>query len=332
MFKRARFKTMDVMSLTGGVSGEYKIVVVSPDGSIKYPLGDRFHKNLILNSGLDMLFGNGQAGQGFASVFTACRAGTGNTAANIADVVLSNQVSTSTSYDALAGANSTTIDTANSRSIHKRTFNFGVAVSNINYNEVGFSNNSSSVSNLFSRVVLPATVTVLTGEILKVVYQLSCALLQTTTGSSVVLSNGGFNGAGSIRCIGAFASIFGTVNSNGSETVNQAPDFLGRLSTAWLLTNAAFPGINTALSPAYAGVSEPDSRSATAVGPYTAGTFFKDLTYVWTASVPASTVATVRSVMFNNVSNGSLWLFNTNQTKANTVSLTLVNRISWTRI
>lgn len=320
------------MNLHGGVSGEYKIIVVKQNGAITYPLGKKFHKNLILNSGLDMLFVNGAAGQGFGSVFTVCRAGTGNTAVNIADVTLSNQVSFSTSFDAAAGANGTTIDTLASRAIHKRTFNFGVAASNVNYNEVGFSNNSSSVSNLFSRVILPATVTVLTGEILKVVYQLSCTLLQTTTGSEVTLSNGGFNGTGSIKCVGAYSSIFGSIAANGSEAVNNAPDFLGRLSNGWLLTNSIYPSPNVALSPLYAGASSSDSQSVTATGLYVGGTFFKDLTYVWTATIPVNTVANIRAVIFNAVSNGIMWLFNAAQTKANTTSLTLVNRVAWTRL
>jgi hypothetical protein len=328
MSNQAKFNNME---LKGSVSGEYLLSVIKTDGTEVFPLGKEFRKNLVLNSGLDMLFNTGQAGNGFASVMTACRAGGGNTTANVADVVLAIPFSASNTYTGACGTN---VDTANSSSIHKRTFDFAAEVgTSKNYNELGFSNDTNQATNLFSRVVLPSTVTVLVGEKLRVVYQLKCTLVQTTTAATVTLNNGGFTGDGSIKCVGIYSQIFGTVNPNGSESAGVASYFLGRSAgNAWLLTNSTYPSINTDLSPSYTGVSQADSQSATASGTYVGGTFYKDLTYVWSASIPASTETDARAVMFGgSVARGSLWIFNANQTKENTKTLTLVLRVAWTR-
>lgn len=324
------------IDLTGKIEGRYLVSVVQKDGTERFPLGKKFRKNLVLNSGLDLLFNSGAVNLGFGNVFLACRAGTGNTAPNVADTVLVNQVNSTNSYLTTTGACGSSSDTATSSRTHKRTFNFNPEVANVNYNELGWSNSVSAAANLYSRVVLGSTVTVQTGESLRVVYQQRIVMAQATTQSSVTLSSGSFSGNGNIKVVGTFIDLFGTINSNGSETAANAPLLLGRLGPAWLLQNSSFPAINVGLTPSYSGINATDSQSANASGTYTAGQFRIDLTYVWSAAVPATTVTNVRSFLFGAivtlVGTGFQWLLNANQTKANTASLTLVLRIAWTRV
>lgn len=321
-----------MMNLNGKINGEYLVSVIGQDGIERFPLGKKFRPNLVLNSGLDLLFASGQAGGGFGGVMTFCRVGTSNTAAAVGQTTLFNQLKSTNSYLTTAGACGSSSDTGLGTRTHKRTFQFTAEVANVNYNEVGFSNLGGAGDNLFSRVVFPATVTVNTGEILRVVYQLRVSVAQTITSQAVAISGGGFDGAGNIRVCGAFDQLFGTINSNGSETVNSASWLLGRTgAAAYLLTNTAFPGVNTNITPAYVGSSQADSQSSNGSGTYTAGTFYKDLTYSWAPTVPANSVSNIRSISLSGVTNCPLWILNSNQSKANTQTLSLVNRISWSR-
>lgn len=320
------------MNLNGKISGEYLVSVVGTDGTERFPLGKSFRPNLVLNSGLDMLFAVGQAGGGFGGVMVFCRVGTSNTAAAVGQTTLFNQLKSSNSYVITAGANGSSSDTGAGTRTHKRTFQFTAEVSNVNYNEVGFSNLGGSGDNLFSRVVFPATVTVNTGEILRVVYQLRLSVGQTITSQAVSISGGGFDGEGDIRVCGSFDQLFGTINSNGSETVNEASWILGRTGRpSYLLTNTAFPGVNTNITPTYVGTSQSDSASGNSTGTYTAGNFFKDLTYSWPPTTPANSVSTIRAISLSGVTNCPLWILDSAQSKANTQTLSLVNRISWNR-
>lgn len=98
------------------------------------------------------------------------------------------QVKFSSTLDGGAGANETSVNTSENSIYFKRTYNFAVEVSTVNYNEIGISR--ASASDLFARIVLDSTVTVNSGEQLQIVYELTvtCPTWLTSTPITPVVS------------------------------------------------------------------------------------------------------------------------------------------------
>lgn len=72
----------------------------------------------------------------------------------------------------------------------RRTFDFSAEVSDTNYTEIGVSPSGSSGNNLFARILLSGAVTVLSGQQLRVQYDLilQCANIQTHPTSTLAIS------------------------------------------------------------------------------------------------------------------------------------------------
>jgi hypothetical protein len=149
------------------VGGFFKMEAVRPDGT-KRLLADWF-PNLITDVGLNRI--------GTGDFLLACHVGTDNTAPVVGNTALGGFV---------AGSNTVTVIASGAQGSapyygwKSKTFRFAAAPSDWNLNEVGIAtlktNGGSTI--MFSRALTlddlgsPATVTVLTGEILDVTYQL----------------------------------------------------------------------------------------------------------------------------------------------------------------
>lgn len=149
------------------IRGFFKMEAVRPDGT-KRLLADWF-PNLITDVGLNRI--------GTGSYMSACQVGTDNTAPVVGNTILGGFVAGSNTITAVASGAQATAPYYGWKS---HTYRFAAAPTDWNLNEVGIATARTSGGStiLFSRALTldmygdPATITVLTGEILDVTYQL----------------------------------------------------------------------------------------------------------------------------------------------------------------
>lgn len=333
--------------LKGFLGGEYQIQVVKKNGEVTYPLGKKFIKNLILNSGIDQVFTNSSDGDSgmWGALLAYCRAGSGTTPVDAAQTTLVAQLKSSNSYFSGSGANGTVNDTVTGSATHKRTYEFTAETGAVSYNEIGIG--VLSTGDLFSRVVLPSTLNLIAGDNLRVVYQLTISIPQVITPSAVSLTTTGWDATGQLKVVGTFANIFGTMDSLGAFSGGLVSRALsGRGGTSFgtnnnfnLLSTAAFPAVNAALWPLT--VVSAQAAQVYSIATYTAGSFIRDMTYTVPPASPVSSITNVRSVYWTGSPNafvssaqsaGLMLLLNADQPKSNEYRLSFTYRFTWARI
>jgi hypothetical protein len=170
----------------GTVRGFFKMEAVRPDGSRRL-LADWF-PNLITDVGLNRI--------GTGSYLNACHIGTNNTAPTVGDTALAGFVAGSNTVQASAFGAQSTAPYYGWKTI---TYRFAASPSDRNLNEVGIAtspvNGGSTI--MFSRALIldefgaPSTVTVLTGEILDVTYQLRLYPMLVDVTQTVTITGSG---------------------------------------------------------------------------------------------------------------------------------------------
>ena len=161
------------MNTNIGMAGEFRCVVKKSDGSIKTDTG--YQKNLILDQGLDFFGG----GNGY-NMMTFCVIGSGNSqpiyTQNKLDATIEwavgGRVAYNSDYDAARDGN-----LYKTNEVKKYTFN---GLSNVNISEVGLASEFSSTTDYYlcTRALIkdaqgvPATITVLSDEVLEIYYKL----------------------------------------------------------------------------------------------------------------------------------------------------------------
>ena len=292
------------------VRGFFKLEAIRPDGR-KRILADWF-PNLVTDVGLNRI------GQG--AYLTACIVGNDNTAPNVLDTWL---------FGFIAGTTTRQSDTYGARSTapyygwKRITYRFATGAAAGNIAEVGVASGISfgGGSVLFSRALVldefgaPTTVTVLSDEVLDVTYELRLyPTLVDATGTITI------TGSGTHDYLARAAAV--TSSSWGSWLGNTASlDPLGGGGLA--VRNGAIGAIT----------SSPSGSSASAnVSNYTYGNnnLYRDGSGSYGLNY-GNLSGGIRSVYFIT----SLGLYQYELTpviaKDNTKTLTLVNRISWTR-
>ena len=317
-------------------------------------------KNLVVNSGKDSygIKGGDYNGQYYSNLgrCTAYLArGSGSTAAAAGNTQLEAQIGNRTNQY-LSGDPYTGVKyTAASGLIQARTtYDSEVEVADRNINEIGLFD--SAVGGLmFARIVLPATVTVLTGQQLRLTYelQITVAPIAATVDSPTIT---GWTTAGQKRLEGRFPTT--TSYGNGSNT----NDFLNlwrndRTTTTqenqFLQAGSPYQEVNpnqgtffewfaaktfNTWGDAYtvgSGVApnnvriEPNSGSGTATAtlePYVNGNYYRDITVVAQPTYPSGLDATaIKAIRCRGLTH----IFDTPVAKLNTQRLTLVFRVSW---
>jgi len=221
----------------------------------------------------------------------------------------------------------------------RRTFDHTAEVSNVQYTEGGVSWASSGANTHFARVVFPIPVTVLAGQLIRVVYELLLTLTPATPVAlpSTVVGFVGGSGSESRQMVGlATITPTGTTANAGidnSQCSVEPSVGSSNQSVAWLASSSA------ALS-AFAATPTDRSGSAifsgqlTLVG-YTALSFFRDKTITIGTSQGNSTQ--IRSIGIGSTSNGQyafpsyVLLLDSNQTKTSAQTLVLTFRFTWGR-
>ena len=351
--------------MNANLTGRFRFEIHCPDGTVKLPFGGEWVNNTVVDSGLNMLFNQPQAsgtagqiagsGYGFLVPMTFCRLSEFDSRAVVpadtASWILQQQGVASALYTKSAPeithvdypdpVNSVSYgsDTNWVWATFQRTYVFAPQGAPKNWVGCGVSYSSYNLDYLFSRIVLPATLTVLATEELRVIYQLKVAIPKNAAATG--LTSDGFHGTGSVQVVGSYASIFGGINANGTEvgstTANTMPHILrgNGTPTGYLLTNNAFPAENTSITPTYAGASKADSETtASTPSTYTAGNFYRDFPLTWAANRPTATESDIRSMFLGNSSTptaGIQWLMDDHQTKSHTHTLTSTFRIAWAR-
>lgn len=162
--------------LTTGVAGRYQLQIAKADADGNEIPGTRrvaldWFDNLIVNNGMDLLGTNTDVD---GSILLAARVGTGSTPPVNTDTALGSQLAASTTEQAVvAGAAST----APYFGWLRKTFRFAAGVAAGNISEVGIATGATT-GTLFSRALTvdgsgnPITITVLSDELLDVVYEL----------------------------------------------------------------------------------------------------------------------------------------------------------------
>lgn len=333
------------------LQGKYRFEIHREDGSIHCPFNGAWVPNMVLNSGLDMMFSRSNpadevGSKGFLAPMTYCRLSeteTGTVSAS--DQFLSLQQVYSNSYVRSSSTGTVAINSVSYGSDanycwadFQRTFVFAPSGVSRNWNGVGVSIDPGSLSPLFSKVILSPNVTVLGTEEFRVIYKLRVKLPLAAVATS--LSGGTFSGAGSLLAVGAYLDLFGSIASNGTSLyadTNSIPHILRGNGTpsAYLLSNSAFPNTGVAITPAYSGSGKADSTAGTVTAAtYTSGTFYRDYSATWATGRPVATVSNVRSIFLGNTSDpsaGLQWLLSANQTKDTGKALTATFRIAWGR-
>lgn len=227
-----------------GVQGRWKVEVVCPNGEIKKPLGDEWRPNMIQDRGLNLLHGQlnensasyvGNFG-GLARTINGALYGYGN-------ITMQDQGAVSYNGQLQSGpvftAASTKVtrpclhssDTINGSRTITKIYDFNAVPQAQTIREVGIaqislpSSTSFAISSLggttqvpiFSRFLIPGDGIVLEQfQYLRLTYSLQMSISATVNSVPITVTNGGFDGTGSLRCVGTFDDLFGKINPDGS--------------------------------------------------------------------------------------------------------------------
>ena len=177
-----------------GVAGEVRCVVTKADGTVKVDTG--YHKNLILNQGLDF-FGGGKGG----AINAYCAIGAGNSTPLITQTKLDSYISQA--YGTDTTSNYSYVDTGDGlyRMWEQKKYRFTPS-SDINVSELGLVSTGTTSSNYYltTRTLLkdslgvPTTITVRIGETLDIYYKFH-KVIDTTDKSFVINVLDGDGGA-----------------------------------------------------------------------------------------------------------------------------------------
>lgn len=241
----------------------------------------------------------------------------------------------------LAGAgNCGTSDVGAARTM-RRTYDFSVEVGPVNYAELGWSKSAAAANNLFARaLVIGGTVTVLLGQQLRVVYDLTVTVSPSvSTAGTYVITNWPI--APSVNTDGNYILTgwkgnqqMASVSAAGVSTLTNALDPHTTTNSAMSLSTAT---VLPAFGANYVAANEA-TRDSTANGAYVAGTFTRTKTFHWLLA--SGVRADWRAVVVfwaagGSANNAWAFVFAQNQTKDNahtldvaittTIGRTLVN-------
>jgi hypothetical protein len=244
-------------------------------------------------------------------------------------------------YLAGAGNCETSVNAGAGSASHKRTYDFTAEVGSVTYNELGFSSNASAGANLFSRILLGAGVSLVASQQLRVVYTLTMTFTpftSQTVGTSPITGIAGATGAQ--QC--GYPATTAILTSSGATDQSipagsTAPSASEELEPSRVTQTMALSTVSTAFQTfGSTGVARNGSLSGAGafVGSYTALSFTR--TKAWVFSTSQGNGTTWRSFILGNgdgytLTQGLIYLLDSNMTKDNTHTLTLNLILTWGR-
>lgn len=262
--------------------GHFHLTAINADTGEVRELAD--FDNLIVNQGLDFI---GKGSPGNANFFYyGCSVGTGTTPVAPGDVTMQSFLA---GTNTTSGASTSNPGSPNYQTLSNLTFTFATGVAAGNLTEIGIvgiaSGDSSatvphSTSPLFSHSLImvggsPGTITILSNEILNVVYTISMfPIITTLTGSFSLNTDGTITSVNySILSSGAGNSSY--YNANGGTPIN----FNVGAGNGLVYSGGLGPVTGLPM-----GTSAALTGATVTRGTYTAGTYFLS----WTFNVPVS--------------------------------------------
>lgn len=230
----------------------------------------------------------------------------------------------------------------------RRTYDFTSESGTVNYTELGWSWTSTPANTLFSRLLLPSVVTVLSGQQLRVIYQLNLTITPSTSQSRTAIISGWpvspatttdgqeqvqYIGTSSVTTAGASTQLDGASNTSEPSNSTSQGAFLSNVSTA-------LASFNSAVDRTPSGITTNPYATLTNQS-YTAGSYYRDKTATFAVGDGNGTTIRSMGVGFNTpvsafayqaTRQALVFVFNEAQTKTNTHTLTLTWRWSWSRV
>jgi hypothetical protein len=351
------------------MGGEWKVEIVHPNGGVEAPFGDKMRKNLIVNRGIDLLLGHaasfpvydGSDGSMIIpNVIRGAQLGASSTAASVSQTGIltaltnSQTMTTTTSTQTCTITDDTTVAAGRT---FTRIYDFTIANTSTPINEAII----HSGGQILSRFVFPTTITLITGQFLRLTYSFKAYVDSMLNPITVVVNNGGFIGDGQLKLVGTYQNIFGTMTSLGVPdktltcgghsrvlgwlaAANQYDNYPANTFAHMIPSGIAFPAVNTALG-AYTRVGSTifTNSPGMAFGSYTSGQGYQDITYIFPAANPSSTT-NIGGILFSSTINGTgtsapanavygwYWKFSADQSKNAAYSLAVNLRQSVTAI
>ena len=354
------------------ISGKWNIAIVDRNQNEIFPFGKEMKKNLILNQGLDIL----AASKYYTnySVFNwntipsfligGAVYGDGENAPNITDTSLTNQKSETS----IINDNSCTIidDLLNGTRTFRKVYDFStiqIADGKQQLSEAGVYTNWKSDKTLFSKFLLPRSITLDYGQFVRLFYDFTIGSNMIVNPTNINLSSGTFNGSGLFKLCGRFDDIFGSFDSNGNPRIvygdSPRASFLPFyekfcteittceteiFGTAYLLSPGIinFNSINQPIFTEWVGSRLEERLDTINPSSYTEGNFYRDTEYIFDYSNPTYNKQ-VEGILFTvlrgspvsprqNTIDGWLWKFNNNQIKQSSKKIVMMLRQSVSRI
>lgn len=257
--------------------------------------------NLVLNQGLNNLL-NGTSNPSLVSRY--CAVGTGTTPPAATDTILGSEVKRTSTY--LTGSGNCGTSYGGYDQINRRTYDFTEEVSNQNYTELGFSHADSG--NLFSRLLISGgTVSVLIGQSLRVVYDLTTTLGGVTGSGTLHAGDWGAVGFTSGICNANLPEV--ATNGLGGSTYSPYCPDVGTSRCRALSGDFTF-----SFGSQISGASEVGAYLEGAWGAYTPGSFTRTHTFpYWSAAAWSSSA--VRGFVYGYGTHSYAIKLASNQTK-----------------
>jgi hypothetical protein len=231
---------------------------------------------------------------------------------------------------------------------NRRTFDFTAESGTVNYTEIGFSWANSGSNTTFSRILLPAPVQVLSGQQLRVVYELRVSYGPTTPQPKEAIVNGWPIAPATTtdgdECV-QMPSLSSINSSTGQTSVaallGNEPAFISDANSGscyMFLSNDSTPINSAGSAPNRQGTSP--AIKALAKAAYVTNSFYVDKSCTFAVGEANSTGW--RSMGYADCSPNNTFPYSTNrtafvfvfdeaQTKPNTHTLTLTWRTTWSR-
>jgi hypothetical protein len=307
------------------MGGTWKVEIVHPNGGIEAPFGDKMRKNLILNSGFDVLAGNSaivnynpiETNDGawiLPALFRRAKLGSSSAAAAVTNSGLGAAISGQDTVTSTQVCTTTNDTTSQAGPTFTRIYDFPAVSVSTNINEVviyglGGGGNTQNLS----RFVFPTTITLVAGQFLRLTYSFKAYIDALLNPISVSLgASNGFNVTGQLKLVGTYQNIFGGMTSDGGldyARTSSGPqpcggwllngrrlftNFQGTAPTGTIAqmipTGVSFPSINSDLT-GYSKVGSTITQDTAGMvfGPYASGQGYQDITYLFAAANPIST-------------------------------------------
>jgi hypothetical protein len=237
---------------------------------------------------------------------------------------------------------------------NRRTYDFTAETGTVNYTEIGFGWAVSGANTTFSRILLPSPIPVLNGQQLRVVYELRVSVGPTTPQPKTAIINGWPISPATILDGDECVQVYGLagLNTNGAMQANDTAPWCNEpsfLSDGILFTGASLAIFLTDSSTAISGAGSSPNRTGTVQATkaptkaaYITNSFYVDKTCTFLVGEANSTLW--RSMGYG-LSQGNIsanpyqanraafvFVFDQNQTKPNTHTLTLTFRTTWSRV